>query len=313
VRARSFVQVAHYPPGARYGPRPLGDFEFVWVLSGGARWQVTEAGSSGAIRELDLRPGTLALARPGTIDSYRWESRHPSSHAYVHFTTDQAPGPPATHEWPLTRPHAGHDPLRALCGYLLDLASVAGHAERARSDQVVGLLLELFLAGPFPRAGTLPIPSPLLPALDHVREVWQWEGVRSVRVPELAAAAGMSPAHFSRSFTKTFGCGPAAALELVRLGRAATALQRSNLTISEVAEHHGFADAYHFSKRFARAYLVPPGLFRRSGGEDVDPLGPLTARGLLSLWASLSRQPTSRADPRYRSAARDSSKPPVGQ
>jgi transcriptional regulator GlxA family with amidase domain len=94
-------------------------------------------------------------------------------------------------------------------------------------------------------------------------------------------------------FTKAFGCGPAAALELVRLGRAATTLQRTNLSISEVAEHHGFADAYHFSKRFARAYLIPPGLFRRSGGEDVDPLGPLATRGLLAVWASLSPVPAS--------------------
>jgi AraC-like DNA-binding protein len=193
----------------------------------------------------------------------------------------------------LTRPHAGHDPLSALCAYLLKLASVAGPAERARSDQVLGLLLELFLSGPFPQSGNLPIPSSVLPALEHAREVWQRDGVRSVRVPELAAAAGMSPAHFSRMFTKAFGCGPAAALELVRLGRAATTLQRTNLSISEVAEHHGFADAYHFSKRFARAYLIPPGLFRRSGGEDVDPLGPLATRGLLAVWASLSPVPAS--------------------
>ena len=288
VRARSLVQVAHYPPGATYGPRPLRDFEFVWVLSGAARWRVTEAGPSGESREVELQPGTLALARPGTTDSYRWDKRRPSSHAYVHFEADRDMESPVTQGSPLTRQLARHDPLGALCGYLLDLASVGGDDAQARSDEVVRLLFDLFLTGPFPRAGAESrIPPALLPALDHVRDAWKREGLRSVRVPELAAAAGMSQGHFSRSFTNEFGCGPATALELVRLARAATSLQRSNLSISEIARHHGFADAYHFSKRFVAAYHLPPGRFRRSG-DSADPQAVLAAHGLLTLWASLT-------------------------
>lgn len=285
ARPRGLVQVAHYPPGSSYGPRPLRDFEFVWVLRGSARWR-TAAHSGGDAHEVELRPGVLALARPGTTDSYAWDDRHPSSHAYVHFDVDHVVDAGA-HPWPLTRPMADHDPIGGLCRYLLDLASVGGRPERRRSDQVVGMLLDLFLTGPFPRASTEPrVPPGLLPALDHVREAWETEGIRAVRVPELAVAAAMSPGHLSRAFTDAFGCGPAASLELVRLGRAAIALQRSNLSIAQIARHHGFADAYHFSKRFKRVYRSPPGQFRR-GGAGTDPLGPIEARGIHTLWAML--------------------------
>lgn len=239
-------------------------------------------------REVRLAPGTLALARPGTIDAYRWEDRSSSTHAYVHFEVENSVRLPPPTTWPLTRPFDGHDPLRPLCGYLLDLASTGGSAERARSDQVVGLLLDLFLTGPFPRlAADQKIPVRLNPALARVQLLWETRGVGPVPVPELAAAAGMSSGHFSRMFGATFGCGPATGLELVRLGRAATALQRTNLSLAAVARHHGFADAYHLSKRFARVYGMPPGRFR-TRGEDVDPLGPLAVRDLMALWARLA-------------------------
>lgn len=288
VRPHGLVQVAHYPPGSTYGPRPLRDFEFVWVLRGAARWRVTDT-SGGAVREVGLRPGSLALARPGTTDSYAWDDGYPSSHAYVHFDVDPAPEAGArAGDRPLALTMADHDPLSGLCRYLLDLASVGGEPERRRSDQVVGMLLDLFLTGPFPRAAGTDrgVPPGLLPALDHVRTVWEAGGVQAVRVTELAAAASTSPGHLSRAFTSAFGCGPATTLELIRLGRAAIALQRSNLSIAQVARHHGFADAYHFSKRFKRAYQIPPGQFRRH--EEIhDPLGPIDARGIQPVWAIL--------------------------
>jgi AraC-like DNA-binding protein len=285
VRPHGLVQVAHYPPGSTYGPRPLRDFEFVWVLSGSARWRVTDS-ADGAARGVELRPGTLALARPGTTDSYEWDAAHASSHAYIHFDVDHDVEA-RPHGWPLTRPLADHDPLHGLCRYLLDLASVGEQPERRRSDQVVEMLLDLFLTGPFPRAGAEPpVPAGLMPALDHVWTVWETAGVRAVRVAELAEAAATSPGHLSRAFTRAFGCGPATTLELVRLGRAAIALQRSNLSIAHVARHHGFADAYHFSKRFKRVYRIPPGQFRHRG-ESHDPLEPIDARGLHAVWAIL--------------------------
>jgi AraC family transcriptional regulator len=74
---------------------------------------------------------------------------------------------------------------------------------------------------------------------------------------ELAAAAGVSSGHLFRVFRAEFGCGPARALEVVRLARSAATLQRSKASLAAVAAQHGFANAYHFSRRFSQADRMP--------------------------------------------------------
>jgi transcriptional regulator GlxA family with amidase domain len=75
----------------------------------------------------------------------------------------------------------------------------------------------------------------------------------------------------------------AGALELARLASAAMALQRTTMTLEQVAASTGFSDGYHLSRRFSRAYGVAPGRFRRLGPEQ-DPLGPLRHADLLAVW-----------------------------
>ncbi|MDN5726867.1 MAG: helix-turn-helix transcriptional regulator, partial [Propionibacteriales bacterium] len=118
---------------------------------------------------------------------------------------------------------------------------------------------------------------------------WATAGVSRVPVAELARAAHVSAGHLHRTFRQAFGCGPARALELVRLARAATALQRSNTTISDVAAAHGFANPYHFSRRFAHTYGSPPHAFR-TREPLTDPMWPLRETQLLAVAAPLLSQ-----------------------
>lgn len=101
----------------------------------------------------------------------------------------------------------------------------------------------------------------------------------------MADAARVSSGHLSREFRAEFSVSPASALELVRLGRAAIALQRSTLHLEDIAREAGFTNPYHFSKRFSVAYGLPPGRYRRAAMLD-DPLAPLTTAGLLALWTA---------------------------
>jgi transcriptional regulator GlxA family with amidase domain len=83
-------------------------------------------------------------------------------------------------------------------------------------------------------------------------------------------------------FRAEYAVGPVAAVELVRLARAATLLQRSNLTVGAVATACGFANPFHFSRRFRATYGVPPRTYRRTQTAD-DPLAPVARAGLLAL------------------------------
>lgn len=277
------TRVAHYSAGSSYGPRQLHEYEFVWILSGGAVWHYRDP-AAGTVFTTRLDPGAIALARPGGVHSFAWDERGSSSHAYVHFDlVGDAPSPSGP--WPLVRA-AGHGTvLRALCDYLLRLSSQDRPEALELHTRVVGVLLNAFLdqhdLGVDPRLASGPIAS----ALEHVNSRWGSEQRCAIALTELAAAAGVSVGHLSRLFGARFGHGMSASLELVRLASAAGELQRSNLTIDQVVRRNGFANPYHFSRRFSRAYGLPPGRFRRR--DDLDALAPIVDRGLLPLWTFL--------------------------
>lgn len=273
------VWVHTYPAGATFGPRRMQDYEFVWILLGSATWQHYQP----VQQELSLRPGQLALARPGTIDSYRWDPRQETVHAYVHFAvTDPGSLPPAE-TWPATRRLAQPSVLDGICQHLLDLAGQSTDDAEARTNRLLAVLLDLFVAGPVSRPEDA-LPPAVAAVLAHVRRGWR-DGLHALSVPELAAAAGVSEGHLFRIFRTEYGCSPARALEAVRLARAATLLQRSNATLSEIAHRCGFANPYHFSRRFTAVHGVPPGAYRRV--ETGDPYERVRAAGLLPIASAL--------------------------
>ena len=182
------------------------------------------------------------------------------------------------------RPLAGNEPMAALVPIYNGSPPPAARRASSGSTPCCRFVLDLFLEGPPDDA---PAVDPrVLPAVDLVRREWAVHGLGLVAVGRLAAACGMSAGHFSRTFRAAVGASPAAALELVRLARAATLLQRANAGLTAVARDCGFADAYHLSHRFVAAYGVPPGRFRALRPEP-DPLAPLDAAGLRGLWGAL--------------------------
>jgi AraC family transcriptional regulator len=286
VRPTGLVQVADYRPGDTFGPRRLEDYEFVWMLGGSAVWTVRDGG-----RETDhvLKPGSLALARARTVDSYQWDERQPSKHAYVHFRLSDRGSLPEESAWPAVRILLGSPILEGICGYLLELAGQQSDHARDRSDQLVGLLLDVFVNGPLNEPFTGLTPH-LATVAEYVRTSWGSGGLRIISADELCSATSISAGHLFRLFRGQYGCGPAHALELVRLARAATSLQRSNATIAEVARLSGFANPYHFSRRFSAVYGTPPGAFRALTASP-DPLKPVRDAGLLPMAHVLLHQP----------------------
>ena len=274
---RTGPEIAQYPPRTTFGPRTLVDFEFVWLLRGSARWDCDE-------HHLDLRPGTLLLARPGMRDHFRWDPDRTSTHAYVHFRVPDTGELGAPDDWPLTRSLSPADPMAALCGYALWLGSGTPRPGPSRTAHVLTWLLDLFVRGPVPGdvEGHTVLSPHLVRLADHVAATWRSGPARPLPLAELADAVGVSPGHLSRVFRAEYAVGPVAAVELVRLARAATLLQRSNLTVGAVATACGFANPFHFSRRFRATYGVPPRTYRRTQAAD-DPLAPVARAGLLAL------------------------------
>src|SRR4029453_14867061 len=176
------------------------------------------------------------------------------------------------------------------------------------TQEVLRLLLTLFLRGPLPdhdeqrlppHLGTRapfvphargpPPPPPLDPGAGFLRHAWAPPAPpRPLSLQDLAAGACLSAGYLSRVFRQHYGIGPVAAFELLRLARAATLLVRSNLSVAAVAHDCGFANPYHFSRRFHRRYGQPPGRYRRASPR-LPPAEPLAQAGLLALSDQLWR------------------------
>lgn len=80
---------------------------------------------------------------------------------------------------------------------------------------------------------------------------------------ELAAACGLSVAHFTRAFRISCGVTPHKWLMSRRVDRAKTLLKTTDMALVRIAAECGFSDQAHLSNVFSKSVGDPPGAFRR--------------------------------------------------
>src|SRR5712691_3341560 len=81
-------------------------------------------------------------------------------------------------------------------------------------------------------------------------------------VPELARAARLSTAHFSREFKRAFGDTPHRYLLTRRLERAAALLRTTDRSVVEICLDVGLLSVGSFTTSFGRAYGLSPTAYR---------------------------------------------------
>ena len=86
--------------------------------------------------------------------------------------------------------------------------------------------------------------------------------VEPLGVGDLAAAAGLSRAHFSREFRRAFGESPHAYLLTRRLERAAALLRTTDRSVAEICFAVGLRSVGSFTSSFTRSYGIPPRAYR---------------------------------------------------
>jgi AraC-like DNA-binding protein len=106
---------------------------------------------------------------------------------------------------------------------------------------------------------------PVVPPTRHLLRAKDLVDVRyfePLGVDDMARAAGLSRAHFSREFRRTFGESPYAYLLTRRLERAAALLRGTDRTVFDICLSVGLRSVGSFTTSFTRAYRLSPTAYR---------------------------------------------------
>lgn len=105
-------------------------------------------------------------------------------------------------------------------------------------------------------------PAPGTRHLLRAKDLADARYAEAVTVADMARAAGLSRAHFSREFTRTFGESPHQYLLTRRLERAAALLRTTDWSVARICHAVGLESLGSFTSCFHRVYGRSPTAYR---------------------------------------------------
>ncbi len=104
--------------------------------------------------------------------------------------------------------------------------------------------------------------QPIARHLLRARDLVDARYAEPLTVADLAEAARLSPAHFSREFRRAFGETPHAYVLTRRLERAAAMLRMTDRTVADICAAVGLSSVGSFTTTFSRVYGQTPTAYR---------------------------------------------------
>ena len=98
--------------------------------------------------------------------------------------------------------------------------------------------------------------------LARAKELVDARYAEDIGVADMAAAAGLSQAHFSRAFTAAFGESPRQYLLTRRLERAAALLRNTDWDVNRICLEVGYRSLGSFTTSFTRMFDRSPAAYR---------------------------------------------------
>lgn len=93
---------------------------------------------------------------------------------------------------------------------------------------------------------------------------------KPLQVATLAAQANISPSHFFALFKRRIGSAPIDYFTRLRMQRACRLLERTSLSVKEVASELGYDDPFYFSRVFKSVNQLAPSDYRAAQRQMPD-------------------------------------------
>ena len=140
----------------------------------------------------------------------------------------------------------------------IDFYLALRHADQQRRKNILPGSDTPELPGPQPSAVTLSQYHKIQKAVRFVNDNYRTD----IRLDDVAREAGMSPAHFSRTFKKVMGLPYQDYLNGRRITKAKKLLRASAQSVTEIAIFLGFADPTGFGRTFKKLTSHTPSAYR---------------------------------------------------
>jgi len=148
---------------------------------------------------------------------------------------------------------------------LWELAGATSRTPDLVADSALVVFLYNFLAAASPGAVSVKSTGGLAPwQLKRVVDYLNDKLSENTALPDLAALTGLSEHHLCRAFKVSMGLPPHRYQIARRIARARELLEKSPLSVAEVAEQVGYSDVAYFTRLFRRETGLPPAQWRRA-------------------------------------------------
>jgi transcriptional regulator GlxA family with amidase domain len=209
----------------------------------------------------ELRPGEAILLKPDGLESYSFSNECKSEHLWCEavatgFSTEQIQ---------LLRSSSGVHVANPFIHSLIEQGLRIRGANEGTADCVFGALAEAcLLYATLGGSGNAQTRSPAThPVLRDAMEIASAEFQSLSSASQLARRLGISATHLRLLFRRHLKESPSAYLWRLKTERAIQLLRSTGLTIKEVADQCGFADAFHLSRRVKALSGEPPRRLRQ--------------------------------------------------
>ena len=107
-----------------------------------------------------------------------------------------------------------------------------------------------------------------------------------IKVTQLAETANLSPSYFWSLFKQKTGYAPIDFLIRLRMHQACHLLNRTEMTVKQIAAILGYKDSFYFSRVFKSIHGVAPTIYRVAGSNAMPllpPINPVSSKGTASV------------------------------
>lgn len=253
-----------YTPGGVCGPRVQRDYQLVVLHRGEVDLHLDD-------RRIHLAAPQSILLSPQHWEHFLFSREHEVHHSWCSIDAKAVPKK-LRH---LFRSSCKPIPVHSHTHLLMEFGKTLSFAGQPESDIENSFYLNLGLALLTSHAlsvqANIGAARPGEQALSRAKHFILTEFGRNLSLEHIASAVNVSKPQLLKLFRNFIGTSPIQYLYEQRLSAAAEKLAHTGLPIKEIARACGFANEFHFSRKFKKAYGESPRVWRQqqwSGTED---------------------------------------------